>query len=60
MLQNPGTIGVLLPNIEGRLVDENGRDVPIGSPGELWLRGPNIAKYDLDILSVAPEIDILR
>lgn len=44
MLQNPGTIGVLLPNIEGRLVDENGRDVPIGLPGELWLRGPNIAK----------------
>lgn len=27
---------------EVRLVDEDGRDVPDGSPGELWMRGPTL------------------
>ena len=27
---------------EIRLVDEDGRDVPDGSPGELWMRGPTL------------------
>ncbi|KAJ3534681.1 hypothetical protein NM688_g7099 [Phlebia brevispora] len=42
--QNKGSVGPLMPNMEGRLVGDDGDDVPIGSPGEIWLRGPNIVK----------------
>src|SRR5690606_20548522 len=27
-----------------RVVDENGRDVPAGQVGELWIKGPNVVK----------------
>lgn len=37
-----GSIGCLLPNTEAKLIDEDGREVQEGSPGELWLRGPQI------------------
>jgi len=30
------------PFCEIRLVDEDGRDVPDGAPGELWMRGPTL------------------
>lgn len=37
----PGTIGYLLPGMEGRVVDPDTlADVPKGSKGELWARGP--------------------
>lgn len=36
----PGSVGWPVPFLEMRLVDEEGRDVPDGEPGELWLRGP--------------------
>ncbi|KAH9942700.1 AMP binding protein [Amylocystis lapponica] len=39
-----GTVGVLTPNFEARLVGENGEDVPEGEAGELWLRAPNVMK----------------
>ncbi|KAF9039471.1 AMP binding protein [Hymenopellis radicata] len=39
-----GSIGTLLPNLEARLVDEDGVDVKAGEPGELWVRGPTIMK----------------
>ncbi|KAF2787270.1 4-coumarate-CoA ligase-like protein [Melanomma pulvis-pyrius CBS 109.77] len=36
----PGTIGYLLPGMEGRVVDpETLQDVPKGQKGELWARG---------------------
>lgn len=36
----PGWVGWPVPFAELRLVDDHGRDVPDGTPGELWLRGP--------------------
>lgn len=39
-----GQIGFLLPNIDARLCDAVGNDVPVGGEGELWLRGPNMTK----------------
>ena len=39
------SVGPLLPNMEGRVVGEDGVDVELGLPGELWVRGPNIMKY---------------
>lgn len=40
----PTSSGVLLPNIEARIIDLDGNDVKEGEPGELILRGPNQMK----------------
>ena len=38
-----GSVGKLIPNMQARLVDpDEGKDVAVGQPGELWLKGPNI------------------
>jgi acyl-CoA synthetase (AMP-forming)/AMP-acid ligase II len=36
------TDGRALPGVELRLVDENGTDVPVGTPGEILSRGPDL------------------
>lgn len=38
----PGSSGIILPNTECRLVAENGEDAPMGEPGELLVRGPQV------------------
>ncbi len=38
----PGSIGRPLPGIELRVVDDDGDDVFVGDPGEIWVRGPNV------------------
>lgn len=38
----PGSVGFALPDVELRLVDDEGRDVVTGDPGEVWVRGPNV------------------
>jgi acyl-CoA synthetase (AMP-forming)/AMP-acid ligase II len=35
------TDGRLLPGVEIRLVDDDGNDVSVGTPGEIWSRGPD-------------------
>lgn len=37
-------IGFVMPPVRFRIVDEQGRDVPRGDPGELLLAGPTITK----------------
>lgn len=37
-----GSIGVPIPGVELRLVDDSGEDALLGDPGELWVRGPNV------------------
>jgi len=39
-----GSIGVPLPGVDVRLVDEEGEDALVGDPGEIWVRGPNVFK----------------
>jgi acyl-CoA synthetase (AMP-forming)/AMP-acid ligase II len=40
-----GSVGTLLPNTEARLVDpDSGKEVTLGEPGELWIRGPQVMK----------------
>lgn len=39
-----GTIGLPLPSTEIRFVDDNDADSPIGEPGELCVRGPQVMK----------------
>jgi benzoate-CoA ligase family protein len=39
----PGSLGRMVPGYEGRLVDDEGRDVPDGEIGTLWIRGGSAA-----------------
>jgi len=39
-----GSIGTSINNVENRVVDINGREVPVGEVGELVVRGPNVMK----------------
>jgi fatty-acyl-CoA synthase len=41
-VRKAGSIGKPLMFTEARLVDAEGRDVPVGEVGELWLRGPHV------------------
>ena len=40
----PDSCGIALPIGQIRIVGEDGRDVPLGERGELWVRGPNVVK----------------
>lgn len=40
----PHSVGVPYIDMEVRIVDENGNDVPLGQPGEIWMRGPMVMK----------------
>ena len=37
-----GTIGLPLPNVEIRLIDDDGNSVPMGQPGEIAIKGPQV------------------
>ncbi|MBX7181119.1 MAG: AMP-binding protein [Bacteroidia bacterium] len=37
-----GTIGLPIPSTEFKLTDDDGNEVPIGEPGEIWIKGPQI------------------
>lgn len=39
-----GTIGVPVPSTDVRLFDDEGYDVPLGKPGELAVKGPQVMK----------------
>jgi long-chain acyl-CoA synthetase len=39
-----GTIGVPVPSTDMKVVDEEGREVPIGEVGELLVKGPQVMK----------------
>jgi acyl-CoA synthetase (AMP-forming)/AMP-acid ligase II len=40
--RRPGSIGRPVPCCDVRIVDENGKDRPVGEAGELLIKGPNI------------------
>ncbi len=41
-VEHPGSVGKPALHCELRLVDDAGRDVPAGTPGEILVRGPNV------------------
>lgn len=46
-LRKAGSVGLLLPNLQARIVldvDGNVTDVAEGEPGELWVKGPTVMK----------------
>ncbi len=36
------SVGPVIPGVSVRIVDREGRDLPDGEVGELWVRGPNV------------------
>jgi long-chain acyl-CoA synthetase len=44
LVRRPRSVGRALPCFETRIVDENGCAVPMGEPGELWVRGAQVIK----------------
>jgi len=37
-----GSVGELDPNCECKLLDDDGKEVGVGEPGEMYIRGPNV------------------
>ncbi len=44
----PGSTGIPVPGYAAKIVDEEGRDVPDGTPGRLAVRGPTGCRYLAD------------
>jgi long-chain acyl-CoA synthetase len=42
--RRPGSIGTPIDGVHVRLIDENGYEVPTGTPGEIQIKGPNVMK----------------
>ncbi|HOW98798.1 MAG TPA: long-chain fatty acid--CoA ligase [Kiritimatiellia bacterium] len=42
--RKPGTVGLPVPGVEMKIMDEQGRELPRGQIGELCVRGPNVMK----------------
>ncbi len=43
-VRRPDSVGPPVPVCEVRVVTPEGADVPAGSPGELWVKGPNVVR----------------
>lgn len=43
ILRKAGSCGLPFMSLETRIVGTDGKDLPVGEVGELWLRGPSIA-----------------
>ncbi|MBS0519163.1 MAG: long-chain-fatty-acid--CoA ligase [Proteobacteria bacterium] len=39
-----GSIGLPMPNVEIKILDDEGRELPLGQPGEIAIRGPQVMK----------------
>lgn len=44
MKDDTGSVAPLIPNILARLVDDDGKDVEPGKPGEVLIKGPIVCK----------------
>ncbi len=42
--KHPDSVGAIIPVCDTRIVDADGNDLPAGSLGELWIKGPNVVK----------------
>ncbi|MFP5328121.1 MAG: class I adenylate-forming enzyme family protein [Acidimicrobiia bacterium] len=43
-VRKPDSVGVPVPVCEVKVVDDDGNELPPGSVGELWIKGPNVVK----------------
>jgi long-chain acyl-CoA synthetase len=42
---HPGSVGRAVPTVEVRVVGDDGRDVPSGARGEVWIKGPTVMAH---------------
>jgi long-chain acyl-CoA synthetase len=42
---HPGSVGRPAPTVELKIVDDDGGEQPPGSPGEIWIKGPNVMAH---------------
>ncbi len=42
--RKPESVGLPVPVCEVRIVGLDGRDLPVGEVGEIWIKGPNVVK----------------
>lgn len=42
--RKPGSVGLPVPRVEMKIVDDRGEELPIGAIGEIVVRGPNVMK----------------
>lgn len=43
-VRKPGSIGLPIPNVQVKIVDEERKELPVGEVGELAVKGPNVMK----------------
>jgi long-chain acyl-CoA synthetase len=43
-VRRPDSVGVPIPVCDVKVVDDDGRVLPTGEVGELWIKGPNVVK----------------
>jgi long-chain acyl-CoA synthetase len=43
-VQKPDSVGVPVAVCEIKVVDEQGRELPVGAIGEIWIKGPNVVR----------------
>ena len=41
-VERPSSVGVPVPVCEVRIVNPDGKDMPAGGDGEIWIKGPNV------------------
>ncbi|MCP5113539.1 MAG: long-chain fatty acid--CoA ligase, partial [bacterium] len=51
--RKPGSVGLPIPDVEMRILDDRGAELPDGETGEVCVRGPNVMKGYLNL----PEAD---
>ncbi|NMH61331.1 long-chain-fatty-acid--CoA ligase FadD [Alteromonas ponticola] len=51
-----GSIGLPVPSTDIKLVDEDGNEVAIGEPGEMWVKGPQVMQGYLNRQTATDEI----
>jgi long-chain acyl-CoA synthetase len=42
---HPGSVGRAAPTVELRVVNDVGRDTPVGERGEIWIKGPTVMAH---------------
>ncbi|HEY5013158.1 MAG TPA: class I adenylate-forming enzyme family protein [Acidimicrobiia bacterium] len=42
---HPGSVGRPAPTVELKIVGDDDREQPTGSPGEIWIKGPNVMAH---------------